>query len=84
MPIRPPLKTEFLKSCFSLMLFSLAGCILLSLVYCIPISWMTESANRSLNILESEGYYPQLNTVGSNLDNFSDALMINIASTSQD
>lgn len=52
----------------------------LMVVHCIPQSWIRDNVIKSAQIIKSEGFYPQFNTIYYyQLDNFTDALMLDIA-----
>ena len=54
----------------------------LTLINAIPNSWIRENINESAKELAKEGLYPQYGSQFLRLDNFTDALMLNIAYTS--
>ncbi|MCH5230119.1 MAG: hypothetical protein J1F12_09040 [Muribaculaceae bacterium] len=54
----------------------------LTLINAIPNSWIRENINESAKELSNEGLYPQFGTQFLQLDNFTDALMLTIAYTS--
>ena len=63
----------------------IVGYLLLVLVYCIPVEPMYDHMVESCDIFEKEGTYPKmLWNYNSRLDNFSDALMLMMASFRDD
>lgn len=78
-PMKRQLKL-LLKLSFIVILCSILGMAALIAVYCIPTASIRENLADSANLLEQEGLYPSLDSnVSSQLDNFTDALMLHIA-----
>ena len=64
----------------SVLIFGLLGFLLLSAVYCIPTNSMEKKLEESAVILERERTYPRpMLDEGSQLDNFTDSIMLNTA-----
>lgn len=64
----------------SVIILGLLGFLLLSAVYCIPTDSMEKKLEESAVLLEREGMYPRpMLDEGSQLDNFTDSIMLNTA-----
>lgn len=66
------------KRLIMLILAAVLGLVLLLVVYLLPVKPMMQNASSSSEVLSEEGYYPVKwgEEIGSRLDNFTDALMI--------
>lgn len=74
--------THLCKMGMIMLASAVAGVLLLTLVYMIPVDGcMKEHAWQALEVFEQEGVFPKLwgENMGSRLDNFTDALMIQTA-----
>lgn len=69
---------DVLKAFAVILIFSVVGYLLLSLVYCIPVDGrMSDNVAKSALIIEDEGDYPTLmDNYNSRLDNWTDTIMI--------
>lgn len=69
---------DVLKALTAVLVFSIAGYLLLSLAYCIPVDGrMSDNVAESALIIEDEGDYPTLmDNYNSRLDNWTDTIMI--------
>lgn len=79
--IRSPI-THLCKMGMIMLTSAVAGVLLLTLAYMIPVDGrMKEHAWQALGVFEQEGVFPKLwgENMGSRLDNFTDALMIQTA-----
>ena len=80
----PCLKRVILGICV-LLVTAVVGYLLLVLVYCIPVEGMYNNMVSSCDIFEKEGTYPKkLWNYNSRLDNYSDAIMLMMASQKSD
>lgn len=69
-----------LRMCGALLVCILAGILLMTAVYAIPVSAMDEHMRQSTQTLSEEGLYPHLSPYAtSRLDNWTDAAMLIIA-----
>ena len=79
---------KLLKNVFALGISIVAGVMLLTLVYLIPVSAMKVNASVSSETLSTEGDYFQVSLPGgvvtATLDNYTDALMIDMACAPND
>lgn len=72
---------KFIGVLIAVILMCLAGYLLLVLVYCLPTRNMEAHVQKSVHIFMKEGTYPWLTGIKtSQLDNFTDALMLLTAS----
>lgn len=74
------------KAFITVLLFSIAGYLLLTLAYCIPVDGrMSDNVAKSALMIEEEGDYPTLmDNYNSRLDNWTDTIMILEASNNSE